>query len=418
MTCIISKFNSMFARKFKISKIIQTMKLKNYIKYISLVATFALLVTGGVLAQAQVLAGNTMVTTLVDNVKTIAVPNCDYGKPNTTGTFNKNIVGYIVGSPVTYKCIDGITVEFLNVSFQTGTGINYKASTGYINSKSVKVSSIPSPNQNIASIAVTLKAVNPMIKPKCVPSTSNEAGSIASGVVGSVINANVTFICPDKSILNLIYVRYVTGTGGNRDSVEGYVMKSDVKITNFDATQKTNIMVAQPSAAADLLYKPMCKTTKGYSKNVFANVSQYSIGNVIGTAYKMKCNGVFETFYNVGFPRDLTQVEGDYYEGYINAKNVKLTPIGITKVADAVKTVTNYTKALYKSPTCTFVTGNSNDLGSELGKPRPAINGKIVGELTLTCGTVKNTFYKVIFGYSTTFEYHENVTGYIKSTDL
>jgi hypothetical protein len=401
------------------------MKLKNYIKYVSILAISAMTLSVAFVSDAQVLTGNSTVKTLVDNVKTIAVPNCDYGAKNTTGSFSKDTIGYIVGKSVTYKCIDGVTVEFLNVVFQTGSlqegsKTPYRSSLGYVNSKAVKVSSVPTPSANTTSAALSLNDNTTVtIKPLCIPKSSNEAGKINKGLIGTVINANVNFICPDKSVINLAYVRFTAGTGVNRDTVEGYVFKSEIKITSFDSTQKSNIMVAVPKTNVDILYKPVCKTpSKVYNANVYANASSGAIGNVIGSAYKIKCNGVFETFYNVGFPRDAAQVEGEYLEGYINSKNVTLTPIGVTNVPEAVKTVANYKKALYKSPNCAFVTGSDNDLGSELGVPRPAINGKIVGELTLTCGTVKNTFYKVIFSYNTSFEFHEGVTGYIKSTDL
>ncbi len=402
------------------------MKLKYYIKYTCLIAIFALTCTIAFASNAQVLTGNSSVTTLVDNVKTIAVPNCDYTASNTTGSFAKDTIGYIVGKAVTYKCIDGVTVEFLNVVFQTGSlqegsKTPYKSSLGYVNLKAVKVLPIQPSNLNTISTALSLNDNTVvMIKPLCIPKASNEYGRISKGLIGSVINANVNFVCPDKSVINLAYVRFSAGAGANRDTVEGYVMKTDIKITNFDSTQKKNIMVAVPNTNVDILYKPMCKTpAKAYANNIYGNASSGAVGNVIGTAYRIKCGTVYETFYNVGFPRDPNQVEAEYIQGFINSKNVKLTPIGITKVAaDAVTTVTNYKKALYKSPACSLVTSSANDLGTSLGSPRPGINGKVVGELSLTCGTVKNIFYKVIFSYSTSFEFHEGITGYILSTDL
>jgi hypothetical protein len=398
------------------------MKLKNYIKYVSLVIAVAAIVASSAFAQAQVLTGNKMITTLVDNTKSIAVANCDYSLKNTTGTYPKDTIGFIVGTPVTYKCSDGITVEFLNVSFQVVRKTDFKTSTayslGYINAKAVKQSPIPVQNNNITSSAVSLVDQKLMIQPSCVYKTSNESGGISKGLIGAVLNPNVVFVCPDKTVLNLVYVRFVAGTGANRDTVEGYATKSSLKITDFDSTNKSNINVVTPTTNVDILYKPTCKTSKGYNAQIYANASANAVGNVIGTTYKIKCGNVFETFYNVGFPRDPNSAEAEYIEGFINAKNVKITPIGVTKVTQAAKPVTNYVNNLYKAPACTFAKKSANDLGFELAVTQPSINGKVVGELTLTCNGVKNTFYKVIFSYATLLEFHEGAIGYIKSTDL
>jgi hypothetical protein len=307
------------------------MNLKNYIKYISLVGIFSVLITSVYSVNGQVVSGNSVVTTLQDNSKTIAVPNCDYGTNNTTGTYKKNVVGFIIGKTVSFNCKDGTKADFLNVSFQTGTGEKYQSSTGYINSKNVKVTAVPNPSPNVASAALTLQAINPIIKPSCIPKTSNNAGAIAKGAIGSVLNKNVTFICPDKSILDLAFVRFPAGAGGNKNQVEGYVMKTEIKINDFDAAQKSNLMAVNPTKNTDLYRKVACPSTKKTDPNAFASVSPLSLGVVVGTAYKIKCGTIFETFYKVGFPRDVSLQDSEYFEGYINAKNVKLTPIGIKK---------------------------------------------------------------------------------------
>ena len=186
----------------------------------------------------------------------------------------------------------------------------------------------------------------------------------------------------------------------------------------FDTTVNRNIIVATPIKNADVLSKPTCTTNKRYGANVVASASAYASGSVIGTTYKVQCGKTTETYYNVAFPRDPNVLEAEYIDGYINAKNLKLTPISNDPLSNATKNFTDYQGNLYTKPTCTFVPRSLNDERENLGTKLINVTGKVVGELKLTCGTTVNVFYKVNFSYLTGFEYHEQATAYILSTDL
>ena len=386
------------------------MKLIKYIKYISLIAAFAITLSTFVGVNAQVLTGKKSVITTASSVKSILTPNCDYSAKNVSGTYPINTVGYITGPSVTYKCSDGITVEFLDVSFSN--------SRGYINSKALKITAIPTPNAFSISSGQSLAELIVLKKPSCIPKESNIQGNVSKGQIGTVINDNVIFVCEDKSLFPLAYVRFVAGTGANRDTVEGYVPKKDLKITKFDTTAKRNIVVATPTKNVDVLSKPTCTTSRRYNDNIIANASAYASGSVVGTTYKVVCGKVTETYYNVSFPRDPNVAEAEYIEGYINSKNLKLTPITNDVVNNTTKSFIDYQGNLYLKPTCTFVPRSLNDDRENKGTKLINVTGKVVGELKLTCGTVVNTFYKVNYSYLTGFEYHELATSYILSTDL